>query len=87
MTYALKVSDAARASLVPLPFDLQEAVWDLLDRIVSDPGEPDRRARLDATAHWLIHRVAGGADTGVELVIGVDHDAQMVYLLAVTLAQ
>lgn len=87
MTYALKVRDAARTSLDALPFDLQEGVWDLLDQIVREPGEADGSVRPEATAHRVIVRFSGGNDVGARLGIAVDHEARVVYLLAVGLEE
>lgn len=87
MIYALKVSDAARRSIGILPLDLQEAVWDLLEQIVIDRDESNRRTRLDAAAHQLIYRGEGGLKLRLDLAIVVDHDSRVVHLLALSLVE
>lgn len=67
MSYALNVAGDALRTLLGLPFDVQEEVWDLLEQIVTEPRRPGAAIGVTGVVHRLRHEAADGSLTLVDV--------------------
>jgi hypothetical protein len=77
--YALNVARDASRVIAELPIDVQEDVWDLLERIAAEPRSPRAATGLSGSIHKYYH-TATTPHLMIEFAVIIDDATRAVFV-------